>query len=101
MCIPFGKTFSLGPRSRSSVIVRVKQKGHYGNIGVSQTHLVFHLQNTFNLEKSEYLKKDYYYETLNAFLFYSVFIEDFFSFYFVFLHYLCKYRMTIFKPIKK
>ena len=48
-CIPCGKTFSLVPRSRSSVQVKYQtrilllqkeRKGHYGGIGVLQTRLV-------------------------------------------------------------
>ena len=45
--IPYGKSLSLVPKSRSSVKVRVKYQWHSlrknglcGGIGVSQTHLV-------------------------------------------------------------
>ena len=45
MCIPWGKTFSLVPRSRSSVKVKcqghnLKKIGCCGGIPISQTHLV-------------------------------------------------------------
>ena len=44
--IPFGKTLSLVPKSRSSVKVKVKYQGHSfrknGGISVSQTQLVYY-----------------------------------------------------------